>query len=348
MTLSLHLVVPGRLDQATGGYRYGQHVVDELRGRGASVTVHELPGRFPDCDATARDAARRMMATLADDAPVVIDGLALPAFYDALPATRARVIALVHHPLGRESGLSPASARAWLAAEIAALRRVAGIIVTSPATADDLRGLGIKAHAIATVPPGTARPRRRHAARGGHRMLCVATLTPRKGHAALLAALAGLKASRWTLHCIGSTRRDPAEARRVRRLVRDYGLGRRVRLAGERSAAAVAHAYARAGLFVLASRHEGYGMAFAEALSHGLPIVGLRAGAVGRTVPRCAGILVRPGDRRALRRALQALLTRPAMRGRMARGARWAGQRLPGWEDCARGFAAAVMRFAPP
>lgn len=347
MTLRLHLVVPGRLDQATGGYRYCLRIVEGLRTRGDDVTVHELPGVFPDCDTVARAAAARTLGMLADDDVVVIDGLALPAFYDALPIAPARVVALVHHPLGRETGLPPAVARTWLAAEAAALRRVAGVIVTSPATAHDLRGLGVDAAAIATVVPGTARPRRQRFAQGGRRMLCVATLTPRKGHADLLAALARLKAMPWRLDCIGSTTRNPAQARYVRRLIRDYALGRRVRLAGECSEEAIARAYARADLFVLASRHEGYGMAFAEALAHGLPVVGLRVGAVGRTVPRRAGILVRPGDRRALRCALRALLSRPATRRRLGDGARWAGQRLPTWEDSAHGFAAAVMRLVP-
>src|SRR5262249_54981540 len=116
---TIHLVVPGPLDQATGGYRYSKHMVACWRASGTDVVVHELPGRFPEPDARARDAAATLLAKLRDESRVVIDGLALPAFYERLADTR--VVALIHHPLGLETGLAQAAARRWLAAEAAAL-----------------------------------------------------------------------------------------------------------------------------------------------------------------------------------------------------------------------------------
>ena len=47
--------------------------------------------------------------------------------------------------------------------------------------------------------------------------------------------------------------------------------------------------YAKADLFVLASRFEGYGMAYTEALCHGLPVIGTTAGAIPDTIPHKAG-----------------------------------------------------------
>jgi glycosyltransferase involved in cell wall biosynthesis len=254
-------------------------------------------------------------------------------------------VALVHHPLGLETGLARDAARRWLAAEAAALRQVRGIIVTSPGTAGDVRRMGVDATPIAVVVPGTDRPARLPMRRNPRTLLTVASLTPRKGHVAALAALARLKRRRWRLVVVGSPTRDPACARRIRRAARDYGLGGRVRFAGELGATRLAREYARAGVFLLASRYEGYGMAFAEALAWRLPVVGLRAGAVGRTVPRSAGILARPGDRNGLTRALRAMLA-PATRRRYAAGAARAAARLPGWEDAARDFARALDRFA--
>jgi glycosyltransferase involved in cell wall biosynthesis len=338
---AIHIAVPGPLDQATGGYRYSARLVERWRACGRDVVVHELPGRFPDPDATAREAAAALLQRLGT-ARIVIDGLALPAFYDRLAG--ARVVALVHHPLGLETGLPQADARRRLAAEAAALRQVRGIIVTSPGTAGDVRRMGV-ATPLAVVEPGTDRPAHRPTRRDPHALLTVASLTARKGHVAALAALAPLKWLRWRLVVVGSPARDPACARRIRRAVRDYGLGRRVRFAGELGGARLARAYAHAGVFLLASRYEGYGMAFAEAMAWHLPVIGLRAGAVGRTVPRAAGILARPGDRRGLMRALRAMLASPATRRRYARGAARAAQRLPRWEDAARAFAHALERF---
>jgi glycosyltransferase involved in cell wall biosynthesis len=108
----------------------------------------------------------------------------------------------------------------------------------------------------------------------------------------------------WTLHCVGSTTRDAATADSVRVAITSHGLDARVQLHGEVNAEALQDFYDRADVFVLPSLHEGYGMALAEALAHGLPVVSSTAGAIADTVPPSAGLLLPPGDGIALRRAL--------------------------------------------
>ncbi len=338
--MKLRLVVPGRIDQATGGYRYAARMLGEWRAAGHDVTLVELPGRFPDANATATAAARTCVTRRRRGETLLIDGLALPAFAGLLPLRNA--VALVHHPLGLETGLAPDAAHKLLASEAAMLRRLNGMVATSGATVRDLAAMGLEPAHIRSVDPGTDAARGPKVRRNPPTILTVATLTPRKDHRTLLRALARLRDLRWINLCVGSTIRDHACAARVRADIRILRLGRRVRLAGESDMAGLGRHYRSAAVFALASRHEGYGMAFAEALVHGLPVAGVRAGAVPLVVPARAGILVRAGDPAALARALRRLLG-PA-RTRFARNA--ASLRFPGWRTQADLLWRAVAELA--
>ena len=97
--------------------------------------------------------------------------------------------------------------------------------------------------------------------------------------------------------------------------------------------------YAAADLFVLPSRFEGYGMAYAEAIAHGLPVVGTTAGAIPDTVPEGAGVLVPPDDVDALAAVLRRLIENPQQRQRLAEGAAAAAAQFPSWETQAALFA---------
>ena len=81
-------------------------------------------------------------------------------------------------------------------------------------------------------------------------------------------------------------------------------------------------------------------MVLTEALARGLPLVATNAGAIPETVPADAGLLVPPGDPRALASALRKVMTEPGLRARLLAGARAARHRLPGWSDAVRAFAA--------
>jgi glycosyltransferase involved in cell wall biosynthesis len=83
-------------------------------------------------------------------------------------------------------------------------------------------------------------------------------------------------------------------------------------------------------------------MAFAEAIAHGLPVIGTTTGAIPDTVPDGAGILVPPDDAQALSKALRRLIADPAERQRLAAAARTAAARLPTWRQSAELFAHAI------
>jgi glycosyltransferase involved in cell wall biosynthesis len=95
-------------------------------------------------------------------------------------------------------------------------------------------------------------------------------------------------------------------------------------------------------VFVLASRFEGYGMALAEAIAHGLPVVSTTAGAIPDTIPTGTGLLVPPNDVAALAQSLRRLISDRAERQRLAMNARAAAAQLPTWQESARLFAGAI------
>jgi glycosyltransferase involved in cell wall biosynthesis len=341
-------IVPGALDQFTGGYLFDRRVVEGLRDLGRAVTVHELPGKFPEVDATALHAAETTLANLADHTTVVVDGLALPAFVECLtPATaaRLRLVAFVHHPLALETGLSERASIHFAAIEAMLLPRLSGVLCPSAITAWAVEEYGVARKRIAITPPGVDKPSvpiRRAPQAGVVRLLAVGTITPRKGHLLLINALSELADRAWQLRCVGSLTRDRDTAVELERAIAKYGFANRVTLAGEWPPDRLGTAYAESDVFVLPSYHEGYGMAFAEALAYGLPIIGTTAGAIPETVPAEASLLVPPGDRAALVTALQMLLDGPSLRERLAVGATAAGAALPSWELAVRRWAAAL------
>lgn len=348
--MALAFLVPGRLDQLTGGYLYDRHVVEGLRRQGRAVDVVELPGRYPDADADTRAAAAEALARQPDGRTVVIDGLALPGLIDSLPrhAARLSLVGFIHHPLSFETGLSPTSARQYAELEGALWPHLKGAICPSEDSARAVRASGLAAGRVAVVAPGTHKPLHLHRlpSDGPLHLLAVGTVTPRKGHRLLIEALAPLRHLAWRLSCLGSLTRDPAEAQALRQCIAAHGLEARVELLGEQAAEHLAQAYQQAHVFVLPSYHEGYGMVFAEALAHGLPIVSTTAGAIADTVPAEAALLVPPGDVGGLRDALQSMMTDAALRARLTAGAVQAAQALPDWDMAVARWAAALEQVS--
>ena len=373
----LYVVIPGDLETRTGGYGYDRRIIAGLRDRGWFVDVQRLDDSFPTPTSAAREHAAQVFAAIPDGSTVLVDGLAL----GALPAdvereaTRLTIVALVHHPLAAETGLDPALAAALDVSERRALAASSSVVVTSRATAARLADYGVGTNRITVVEPGTdPAPLARGSAHNAQRsalgdkpsalspepfdkpsaisrqpcevaLLCVATLTPRKGYELLLSALAAIPQRNWRLTCAGSLERDAATVARVRAQLRADGLDDRVSLAGDMDAATLATHYDRADLFVLPTLYEGYGMAVAEALARGLPVVSTATGAIADLVGG-AGLVVPPGDLPAFTDALSRVLGDSHLRAQLAADARRVRDRLPTWAAAAAAMAQALEREA--
>ena len=337
---SFVFAVPGDLDTPTGGYAYDRRMIAELERLGWHADILDLGSEFPRPSAAARAVARARLATVPPGRCIVIDGLALGALPEAaseLSATQ-KLIALVHHPLALETGLSPADAEALRQSERAALASAHHVIVTSPMTArliasDYAVAAGLITVALPGVDPVAPAPGSRD---GKVSLLSVGALVPRKGYDVLLAALARIVHLPWRLTIAGARDRNPATAADMEATIAALDLAPRVTLAGAVTNERLAELYAAADLFVLPSRFEGYGMALAEALAHGVPVIATRAGAIPETVPSGAGILVPPDDTTALAAALRRLIENDAERRRFAACARASAARLPTWPQSAK------------
>jgi glycosyltransferase involved in cell wall biosynthesis len=342
--------VPGDLATPTGGYAYDRRMIAELQKLGWQVDVIGLGDGFPRPDAPTKAVARDTLAGVPADCPIVIDGLALGVLPEAAKELRERnpLLALVHHPLALESGLAPADAQAFKTSERDALAAARGVVVTSPSTSQLLvDDYDVPPDLITVARPGTDRGETAKGSSDGIvRLVSVGSVVPRKGYDLLIAALAQLKNLPWRLTIAGDRTRDEAAAAQLDADIASHGLADKIEVLGALPADRIAALYMGADLFVLASRFEGYGMAFAEALAHGLPVVGTTAGAIPDTVPPEAGVLVEPNDVNALTRTLRMMIQKPQERQWFTSGAVAAGAALPTWEDSAKLLAGAIEALA--
>lgn len=340
--------IPGDLATPTGGYVYDRNVIEQLPHHGWDVTVLRLGDSFPYPTPDDMNHAASVLSDVPGDAVLMVDGLALGALEtSALDRVTAPIVALVHHPLAWEGNLDDVTRQHFHARERENLARCRHVIVTSPPTAELLQAhYDVDAAHITVARPGTDASMSPRSPSNPPLLLSVGSLIPRKGHDVLLRALASLLDLPWRAIIAGEAR-DAEYAASLKGLLVEHELEKRVSLAGSVSATELESLYAQATVFVLATRFEGHGMVFDEAMGHGLPIVTCHTGAVPNTVAPGAGLLVPVDDPNALANALRSLLTDEALRQGMSEASASAGLALPRWSDTAETVARALDRLTP-
>jgi glycosyltransferase involved in cell wall biosynthesis len=342
--------IPGDIGLPTGGYMYDRRVLALLPQMGVAARHLELPGSFPDPSVADLDQTGRLLAAIAPDAVTMVDGLA----YGAMPAevvsrVRGPIVALVHHPLCLEAGLSQQRQEALHVSEKAALELARRIVVTSQITARTLaEDFAVPGAKIAVAEPGTdPAPRATGSSSARIELLAVGAIVPRKAYDILVRALAPLADRDWHLQIAGPADRSPEALASLHSAIRDTGLADRITLVGPVTQERLAVLYASADALLMPSLYEGYGMVLAEAMARGLPIVCTTGGAAAETVPAAAAIKVPPGDAPALTAAVGRLLREADLRRRLADASWAAGRKLPRWEDTARIIAGVIEEVAP-
>ena len=333
-TRAVHVVLPNDIDDPTtpsGGNSYDRRICRGLAASGWAVHEHAVHGGWPRPDTTERADLARILAGLPDDAVVLLDGLVASAVPEVLvpQARRLRLVVLVHLPLG-DAAVEPRHAEgATLAAAVA-------VVATSAWTRLRLIDLyGLPADRVHVATPGVDEAPVVPGSAAGSELLCVAAVTPHKGHDVLTAALAAVADLPWTCVYVGSLTRDPDFVERLRRQISGAGLAGRVRLVGPRTGDDLDAAYAAADLLVLASRGETYGMVVTEALARGIPVLATAVNGLPEALGHAPdgslpGLLVEP-DPAALAGALRRWLGEADLREQVRRSARGRRGTLTGW-----------------
>ncbi len=321
----------------TGGFVFNSRLVAALARQGAEVTGLSVPVAFPAIPEEGRRLLATHFAGLPADAVLLSDHLHVA---DVEPLLRGRGFAAVsvfHHSRTIEDRLNGDPPDR--AAEMRGFEVSDAVIVTSDATRDYLLShYAVAPERILVVTPGHEPANRSQGpASGSRRILTLGAVVPRKRQDYLLETASALASSGWHWRFVGDLGRDPAYVARLRQRIAEAGLGDRVELTGAAGGVELERMWGETALYVAASHYEGYGMAVAEALRHGVPVVTTESGAVG-TWAR-AGVLIAPDDdAAAFARTVDALLAGPGALQPLADQA-WAfGALLPGWEETFAGI----------
>lgn len=295
--------------------RYAAGATETLAYRGTMAEAARSPAGAWRAWSLIRAMRRAARAALDDGAEVVHAHWWVPAGLAAPPG--APLVVTLH---GTDAGLLERSGAArWLARPV--LRRAQVVTaVSAHAAGQVLRATGRE------IPPPCIQPmpvdigRYRAAGTGGGGMVAVARLTRQKRIELALRALA-IAPDLPPLTIVGAgPERESLEA-----LARELGVTRRVNFLGAVPPGEVVVLLQRADLALFPAIGEGFGLAAAEALMAGVPVVACQdGGGVLDVVPASGAGRRVPPTPEAVARAARELLTDPAARTAATReGERW-------------------------
>ncbi|WP_329155930.1 glycosyltransferase family 4 protein (plasmid) [Streptomyces sp. NBC_01456] len=344
MITSVRFVVPvGIRDESrpSGGNVYDLELHQALSELGWTSRLLPVEGTWP----RPSDEDRRRLADTLDILPsgstVLLDGLVACGVPEIMEAAskRLRLVILVHLPLADETGLDPVVARELDTAERRSLQCVSAVIATSAHTAAKIASHhNLPANTVHAAVPGVHEESEAALGYGGD-LLCVASLTPRKGHPTIITALSGLTDLTWHLRLAGSLEQDPTHVARLRHMIDEAGIADRISLVGTLVGAELDAAYRTTDLLVLPSHEETYGMVLTESLARAVPVYASAVGgvpeAVGKTSGGYPGRLLPPGDSAAWAGALREWLGDADLRDRLKARAQRRRPTLPTWRSTA-------------
>lgn len=229
------------------------------------------------------------------------------------------------------------------------------IFVLSPADQPIVRGMGFRGRMTIVsngVPPPTVpslgeivqicRSLSIEPASNDGRITCMflANHTPNKGLPVLFSAFAQLDIP--FLLIVGGEKRPGIDYDAAIRACRP---GQEIVVTGRLTDQAVAALMRRSDVFVFPTLADTFPLAILEAMSHGLPVVASSLGGIPYEIDEGSGLLVPPGDAKALAHAIRTLAGQPDRRLALGRHAEARCRAEFTWERAAERAAAAYSRL---
>ncbi|MBN2585763.1 MAG: glycosyltransferase [Candidatus Fermentibacteraceae bacterium] len=334
----VHLDDARSLRRLTGGILYDHRVCLRFGEEGFQVDCFDLD-TLPRTAKFLRFPATACLRRNSPDFDILVSDLGnstlTMGFQEHARRTGRLTVLICHH---FRSGLESTPLRRLLH-RYSEARVVGGaqlLVANSPHTVSVLKSMGRHQGDIVLAPPGLSVPvASEPVCRDEPReILSVCGIEPRKGVMEMVRALGASGLPDITLTIAGDLGQDTGYTKRVLELIGELGLSSRVRLPGRMTREELVGAYGSADAFMLLSGWEGYGMAIAEAMASGLPIISTTAGAIpGLVEDGEAGLLVAPGDWKGAAERIDMLFTDRGLRRRLASEALKRASGFPTWEE---------------
>ena len=330
----IHLVQPMPGDTVSGGYRYGREIEKRLErdGTGCVTSLDDLDPR-----------------TLSPSDVLVVDSLYLSQnIAPGLLEFPGRKCLLLHYLPSRQRLLNDGHRKRRIRLEAQWLGWAERLLVPSFRFATKLPDVARRTKEVHVTTPGMSRafrapiPSLREPREG--EALCIVTvdaISSDKNVGATLDALRELDSHEFVWHIAGDLDRERDYGDAFLEAVERAGLSSCVRRHEKLSPASVARLLDKGHLYVTASREESYGMATAEAVARGLPVVGFDVGCTSKwVVPGANGHVVALGQEEEFRNTLLDLAANRRLLYKLAQGARAAAERIqfPSWDDTYAAF----------
>lgn len=309
--MTVYFINTGDIHSLTGGYLYNMHIINGLKNKGYTVNLLGIHPEGRDWN-SLETSCRSLLKNIPYGSRVIVDSLVIAPMHRVIQefGKSLKFLGLMHLPLSYDifSGVH----RIPEDNELQAMHHMHRVVVTGQFTFHLLCDSGLNPAKIRIAGPGTENfPRKGQYKPVPSQLLCIANYSAVKAQDVLIRALYRLKDRTWTLHLHGNMESDKDYAESIGSLIRKLKLEHRIIMHGIVERHNLSGVFLDADLFVLPSLFESYGMALAESLAHGIPVLTTRAGNIPYTVPAAMGLFTEPANEQQLADAILSLLDDP-------------------------------------